>query len=93
MTHNVTNLVNSVILPQTEPDDIIGIENIKNVDVWSYLPNIQVVELTTLFKAGAFHSLILIEGAVFAGTGCSKVEDISYVERNIKRIKAHEIFT
>ena len=24
------------------------------------------------FKAGAFHTLILIEGAVFAGTGSSK---------------------
>lgn len=93
MNHDVTNLVNNVILPQTEPDDIIGIEDIKNVNVWSYLPNIQVCELTTLFKSGALQSLILIEGAIFAGTGCLKAREMSYVERNIKRIKAHEIFT
>ena len=93
MNHDVTNLVNNVILPQTEPDDIIGIEYIKYVSVWIYLPEIQVGELVSLYKAGAFHSLILIEGTVFAGTGSSKVEDIRYVERNIKRIKTHEIFT
>ena len=93
MNHDVTNLVNNVILPQTEPDDIIGIEYIKYVSVWIYLPEIQVGELVSLYKAGAFHALILIEETVFAGTGSSKVEDIRYVERNIKRIKTHEIFT
>lgn len=93
MSHDVTNLVNNVILSQTEHDNIIGIEYIKYVSVWIYLPEIQVGELVSLYKAGAFHSLILIEGTVFAGTGSSKVEDIRYVERNIQRIKTHEIFT
>ena len=93
MDYDFTNLVNNVIIPQTEPSDIIGIEYLKSVVTWFYLPNSHIDDLIISHRSGAFICIILVEGLVFVGTGSSKIEDKEYVERNIERLKAHEGFT
>jgi hypothetical protein len=92
MDYDFTNLVNNVIIPQTEPNDIIGIEYLKSVVTWFYLPYSRIDDLIISYRSGAFRCIILLEGLIFVGTGSSKIKDKQYVERNIERLKAHEGF-
>ena len=90
MGYDVTNLVNNVILPQAEPNDIIGMEYIKYVTIWSYLPTLEVMNLAIGYRTGAFLSIILLEGQVFIGTGSNYARGIRDVKRIAERIEAHE---
>ena len=86
--YNVTSLVNNIIIPETEPSDIIGIDSLKDVEHWIIVPNGYHIDLSFAYKIGNILSLILIEDVIFVGTDSNHRGELD-VENIAKRIKAH----
>lgn len=89
MPHDVTSLVNNIILPQTEPSDIIGIHNIHEVSHWMVVENTNAVNLATAYSTGGISTMILIEEIIFIGTPEIPRENID-VKGITERITAYK---
>ena len=92
MQYNVTSLVNNVILPQTEPSDILGLERIQDVVSWIMLPTADPMNLAVAFAIGAIPTIIIIEGSTFIGTSYNKIGDNVDVKGIEQRLKANAGF-
>lgn len=91
MPYNVTSLVNNIVLPATEPSDIIGIDRLKDVVNWILIPNADPMNLAVAYSTGGVASLILVEDVIFVGTVQAQRDDID-VRTIAKRIEAHRGF-
>jgi hypothetical protein len=92
MTIGVTSLVHNIILPCTEPDDIIGLENIQGVNHWMIAPESDPHYLSVGLSTGGILTIILCEGNVFVGTATIPRGDID-VKGITERIRAYTDFT
>ena len=87
MLYNVTSLVNSIILPTTEPSDIIGLLAINQVSEWYLAPEMQSSDAAQLHEWGIIPTIIMTEGCTFYGMEHSKGANTN-VKRVTERLEA-----
>tara|TARA_Y100001951_G_C11282991_1_gene266654 strand:+ start:1210 stop:1488 length:279 start_codon:yes stop_codon:yes gene_type:complete len=68
MLKEVTNLVNDVILPAVESNDILGLTNLNDVKYWYLIDNNDSLLIALLHDAGILPTLVLTAGCIFAGS-------------------------
>lgn len=82
MLKEVTNLVNDIVLSSVETDDIIGLNNIRNVKHWFIIDEIKPNVIAMLHDEGILPTLIITSGCIFAGS-----EHHFGATKNAKRIE------
>jgi hypothetical protein len=92
LTYNVTSLVNNIILPNTEPDDIIGSNNLSELTSWVIVTSVDADCIAHAYSVGSVSSIILIEGQTLLGFPAPKKATID-VKGIAERIRAYQNIT